>query len=89
MMRSGMLVARTGRIDRFHQGIAMGPQWQFEQDEHSQWRWTRIDDDNRQVDSATSFPDQAHCMMDAIRFVVERRRANPVLDDADPTSQPH
>ena len=65
----------------------MGQQWRFNQDEDSQWRWTCVDDDDHHVQSATSFPDQARCMMDAIRFSVERRRVKPLLDETDPTVQ--
>jgi hypothetical protein len=65
----------------------MAQQWQFTQDEHSQWRWTRVDDDDHHVQSAASFPDQARCMMDAIRFAVERRRVKPLLDETEPTAQ--
>jgi hypothetical protein len=65
----------------------MAQRWHFIQDAHSQWRWTRVDDDDHHVESATSFPDQATCTMDAIRFAVAQRRVRPLLDETTPTAE--
>lgn len=50
----------------------MAQQWQFEQDEQQQWRWRHAE--NR-MESTSSFSSAAECMLDAVRFAVQRRRA--------------
>ena len=68
----------------------MAKQWRFEQDEKAEWRWTHLDGEKDPIRSATGFPNQLRCMMDAMRFVVQRRRAQqPSANEADSTSQAH
>jgi len=54
---------------------AMGPQWQFTQDDQRQWRWCRLDGDGEATESAQVFPDRARCVIDAMRDAVQRRKA--------------
>ena len=61
----------------------MRQEWRFEQDERAQWRWIHTDGENRTVASSRSFPDQVRCMMDAMRFVVRRRRPERNVDDSE------
>jgi hypothetical protein len=67
----------------------MAQEWRFEQDDHAQWRWTHFDGENESVKSSRTFPSQLGCMMDAMRFVVQRRRVEPTLHDAGSNCQPH
>jgi hypothetical protein len=67
----------------------MAQQWRFEQDEQAQWRWVHMDGKNETVTSNCTFPNQLRCMMDAMRFVVQRRRASPTVADADSSGQAH
>jgi hypothetical protein len=53
----------------------MGNEWRFEQDDASRWRWTRKGD-SQHVESARSFESPVACVLDAVRYVVERRRSD-------------
>jgi hypothetical protein len=53
----------------------MRPQWQFEKDGDSRWRWKRLDPEQGDVDSALSFKDATTCMLDAVRYAVQQRRS--------------
>ena len=50
----------------------MAQQWQFEEDDQKQWHWQRTEDVAK---SAKSFPSAVQCMLDAVKFAVQRRRA--------------
>ena len=50
----------------------MAQQWQFEEDDQNQWRWQHAEGTAK---SAESFPSATQCMLDAVRFAVQRRRA--------------
>ena len=50
----------------------MSQQWQFEQDEQQQWHWREAD---AETESQKSFSTATECMLDAVRFAVQRRRA--------------
>ena len=50
----------------------MAQQWQFVQDEYQQWHWRHAEN---AVESAHSFSSATECMLDAVRFAVERRRS--------------
>lgn len=50
----------------------MAQQWQFVQDEQQQWHWRHAE---KEVESAHSFPSATECMLDAVRFAVQSRRA--------------
>ena len=50
----------------------MASQWHFEQDDQQQWHWQRIE---RAEKSEKSFSSAAECMLDAVRRVVDARRA--------------
>ena len=58
----------------------MHHRWQFEQDDHARWRWKRLDGERGDVDSAASFADATACMLDAVRYVIRRRRARHGID---------
>ena len=53
----------------------MGRQWHFEQDEQEKWFWKREDTDEGTFGSAITFENQTDCMLAAVRFAVQRRRA--------------
>lgn len=61
----------------------MPQHWQFEQDEHQQWRWKKHDEDQGSADSVETFSSVTACMLDAVRYAVERRRANPYAGRTD------
>jgi hypothetical protein len=75
------------RRSKTGEAIVMAEQWKFVQDEQSQWRWTHTDENDRRVESKASFENQAQCILDAIRFAINRRRASAA--DADGSSQAH
>jgi hypothetical protein len=45
------------------------PQWQFVEDEHHKWHWTRTGPDQVRIQSATSFDNRIDCVQDAARLV--------------------
>ncbi len=51
----------------------MVKQWHFEQDDDEKWMWKRSELDE-EFASERSFTEQIDCMLDAVRFVVRRRR---------------
>jgi len=53
----------------------MPSQWTFEQDEQAQWEWRSIDTEGESVQSPDSFATQTACMLNAVRFAVQRRRS--------------
>ena len=55
----------------------MAQQWRFEQDEQSQWCWKLLDGEKETARATRTFPNQLGCMMDAMRFVVQRTRTQP------------
>jgi hypothetical protein len=71
----------------FQGRAAMGAQWKFEKNEQAQWRWIHVDDKDERVESTASFPNEAQCMMDAIRYVIRSRRSD--RGGGEPTVQPH
>jgi hypothetical protein len=84
----GIVIARPRSGVHEPEGT-MSQQWRFEQDENSEWHWVHVEGDKAEK-SASGFPDQLRCMMDAMRFVVQRHRNdNPTVDQADSTAQPH
>ena len=54
--------------------MGLTPQWQFEQDTEARWRWKHLDRVEGEVGSTDSFATQVDCMLDAVRFAVQRRR---------------
>jgi len=52
----------------------MEKHWDFEQDNESRWRWTHTTSEKQQAQSAQSFERQCDCILDAVRYVVRRRR---------------
>jgi hypothetical protein len=52
----------------------METRWQFDQDEESRWRWTRMNGDKPEAQSAESFERPRDCVLDAMRHVVRRHR---------------
>lgn len=70
----------------------MAKQWRFEHDEQAQWRWTLLTDGEETARSSRTFSNQLGCMMDAMRFVVQRTRPLPLqpkVDGAEAKRQPH
>jgi hypothetical protein len=55
-------------------------QWRFEQDEQQQWHWKHADN---AAESGKSFESATECMLDAVRFAVNRRRARAELGAED------
>jgi hypothetical protein len=53
----------------------MPSQWTFEQDEQAQWEWRSVDTEGESVQSSASFATQTACMLNAVRFAVQRRRS--------------
>ena len=53
----------------------MARQWHFEQDDQEKWFWKREDTDEGTFDSPIAFENQTDCMLAAVRFAVQRRRA--------------
>jgi hypothetical protein len=51
-------------------------QWHFEQDAQQQWHWKLAENE---AESAKSFKSATECMLDAVRFAVNRRRARAEL----------
>ena len=51
----------------------MAQQWQFVQDEQQQWHWRHAE---KEVESEQSFASATECMLDAVRFAVQSRRAD-------------
>ena len=49
----------------------MAQQWEFVEDEEKQWHWQSTE---TKAHSAGSFPTATQCMLDAVRFAVQRRR---------------
>jgi hypothetical protein len=66
-------LAIAAAIETSRSGGTMEQEWRFEQDENGQWRWLHLDGLNETVSTQT-FPDEVHCVLDAMRFVVRRRR---------------
>ena len=66
----------------------MGQEWRFEKDGNGQWRWVHLEGLKETVSTQT-FPDEIHCVVDAMRFVVRRRRAEAERDDPDRAAQAH
>jgi hypothetical protein len=60
----------------------MAQSWQFTQDERQQWHWTRVDENDRAIESPAAFETQLDCFLDAIRHVVRARRPDGGGDDA-------
>ncbi|HYC47114.1 MAG TPA: hypothetical protein VED01_16695 [Burkholderiales bacterium] len=58
-------------------------QWQFEQDAEARWRWKHVDDTETEIGSADSFATQVDCMLDAVRFAVQRRRDEAGMSEDD------
>lgn len=50
----------------------MAQQWQFVQNDENEWHWEHTEDTAK---SATTFSSATECMLDAVRFAVQRRRA--------------
>jgi len=50
----------------------MTQQWQFVEKDENEWHWERTEDTQK---SATTFSSATECMLDAVRFAVQRRRA--------------
>ena len=60
----------------------MAQHWQFRQDEHEQWHWTRFDDGTAATESHGAFENQVDCFLDAVRCAVRARRADGESDPA-------
>ena len=56
----------------------MARQWHFEQDDQQQWHWQHVE---RAEKSDKSFASAAECMLDAVRRVVNARRAQFALGE--------
>jgi hypothetical protein len=54
----------------------MENRWQFEQGEDSRWRWAHTTEDSERVESRLGFERATDCMLDAVRYVIARRRAS-------------
>ena len=52
-------------------------QWRFEQDDQAQWQWKLINTDGESVKSPASFANETACILNAVRFAVQRRRSQP------------
>jgi len=50
----------------------MAKHWQFVQNDENEWRWERTENTAK---SATTFASATECMLDAVRFAVQQRRA--------------
>jgi len=55
--------------------VVMSQQWQFEMDEQAKWHWRRVDDAQVEVESPASFSKPIECIIDAVRYAVQRRRS--------------
>jgi len=55
-------------------------QWRFEQDEQQQWHWKHAE---IEAESEKSFESATECMLDAVRFAVNRRREQSELSGQD------
>ena len=53
----------------------MGRRWHFEQDDQEKWLWKREDTEEGTFGSSVAFENQTDCMLAAVRFAVQRRRA--------------
>jgi hypothetical protein len=60
----------------------MGQRWQFNQDDHEQWHWTRVDDNCEPTRSAATFSTALDCYLDAVRHAVDSRRPGAELASA-------
>ena len=49
----------------------MAQQWHFVEDDKHQWHWQRTEDTAK---SAAPFSSATECMLDAVRYAVQRRR---------------
>ena len=58
----------------------VGEQWRFEQDEQHQWHWKLAENE---AESEKSFKSATECMLDAVRFAVNRRREQSALSGQD------
>jgi hypothetical protein len=70
----------------------MGQQWQFKQDDHEQWHWTRVEENREPTQSAATFSTALDCYLDAVRHAVDSRRpgAEPASANlAQAEAQPH
>jgi hypothetical protein len=61
-------------IRRFARENEMGQQWQFNQDDHEQWHWTRVEENCEPTQSAMTFSTALDCYLDAVRHAVDSRR---------------
>ena len=54
----------------------MSERWRFEQDDEQKWTWRHSKSDEH-VESDDAFTHCIDCMLDAVRYVVRRRRETP------------
>ena len=59
----------------------MTTRWQFTQNDWLQWRWSRIEGEDRQ-ESAASFENPMRCVLDAVRSTVNAHRARGDVQQA-------
>jgi hypothetical protein len=79
---SRYVARRLQKIADRHNGAdqIMAQHWNFEQDEQQQWHWQHLEGSEK---SSNAFASATECMLDAVRHVVKRRRADAVRPGKD------
>jgi hypothetical protein len=54
--------------------VRIAEKWDFEQDEQHGWRWKRVDENARHLESTESFTRRVDCVIDAVRSAVRQAR---------------